>query len=55
MNRLQVPLFAPLDEHQRGKMADAMEEVVYKPGDAIIREGELGSAMYLPPATKSLY
>ena len=43
----KVQLLEPLTRDQRNRMVDALEEVTYKPGQAIIREGEEGTHFYI--------
>lgn len=43
----QVPLLGPLEAGARSRLVDALEEVRYDKGDAIISEGEPGTHFYL--------
>lgn len=36
-----------MDEYERSKLADAIKELWYQPGDFVIREGEEGQTFYL--------
>jgi len=43
----KVQLLEPLTKDQRNRMVDALEEVTYAPGQAIIKEGEEGTHFYI--------
>jgi len=43
----QVQLLKPLTKDQRNRMVDALEEVSFKKGEPIIKEGEAGSHFYI--------
>lgn len=38
----QVKILQNMDEYERSKLADAIKEYWYEPGDFVIREGEEG-------------
>ena len=42
----KVRLFAPLTDEDVGELADVAEKQLYSPGESIILEGEVGTAMY---------
>ena len=41
-----VPLLRSLSDLQRDRLADAMEEVSFQPGETIVRQSELGKSMF---------
>ena len=43
----EVPLFSEMDEQEVADIREIMDEVKFKPGQVIIREGELGSLFYV--------
>ena len=43
----EVPLFSEMDDQEVADIREIMEEVKFKPGQVIIREGELGSLFYV--------
>lgn len=43
----EVPVLYNLSLFERSKLADALDREVYKPGDVIIKEGEVGENFYL--------
>jgi cAMP-dependent protein kinase regulator len=54
-----VKILHNMDDYERSKLADALKEEWYKPGDFVIREGEEGNSFYLvmsgdAAATKTL-
>jgi CRP-like cAMP-binding protein len=42
-----VPLFAALDAGDRGKIAERVTEVRFSKGQPIVRQGEIGSGLFL--------
>jgi len=42
-----VDLLKSMDHYERSKLADAIKEQNFKPGDVIIREGEEGNVFYI--------
>lgn len=43
----EVPVLSRLSLYERSKLADALDTETYQPGDAIIKEGEVGENFYL--------
>lgn len=43
----EVPLLNFLDSQERYKIADALESVIYNPGDVVIRRGDVGENFYV--------
>jgi len=43
----KVPLLAPLAQYEREKIAEALEEIKYRKGTAVVEEGKHGSCMYI--------
>ena len=43
----EVPLFSEMDENEVAGIRDIMEEMKFKPGQVIIREGETGDLFYV--------
>jgi CRP/FNR family transcriptional regulator, cyclic AMP receptor protein len=43
----EVPLFSEMDDQEVADIREIMDEVKFKPGQVIIREGELGSLFYV--------
>ena len=43
----EVPLFSEMDEQEVAGIRDIMEEMRFKPGQVIIREGESGDLFYV--------
>jgi uncharacterized membrane protein len=43
----EVPLFALLDEHERGVLAERVDFVEFKAGDTIFKVGDPGDSMYV--------
>jgi cAMP-dependent protein kinase regulator len=43
----EVPVLSRLSSYERSKLADALDTESYKPGDVIIKEGEVGENFYL--------
>lgn len=43
----KVELLAPLAGYEREKIAEALEEVTFKKGEAVIKQGDQGDAMYI--------
>jgi uncharacterized membrane protein len=43
----EVPLFSEMDENEVAGIRDIMEELKFKPGQVIIREGETGDLFYV--------
>ncbi|CDR44283.1 CYFA0S14e01640g1_1 [Cyberlindnera fabianii] len=43
----EVPVLSRLSSYERSKLADALETESYKPGEVIIKEGEVGENFYL--------
>ncbi len=41
-----IPILAPLDPIQRGKICDALEKKQFGPGEVIVKQGEVGDALY---------
>lgn len=48
----KVELLQPLTEGERRKIAEALEEVSFKAGDDIVRQGDYGSCMYIVKSGK---
>jgi len=44
---LEVPLFSEMDENEVAGIRAIMDEMKFKPGQVIVREGELGGLFYL--------
>jgi CRP/FNR family transcriptional regulator, cyclic AMP receptor protein len=42
-----IPLFAGLSKRHVNHLADAADEVVFAPGEAIVREGDLGETLFV--------
>lgn len=43
----KVPLFAQLDRPTKARLASVAEEVVFKPGELLFRQGDPGDTLYL--------
>lgn len=43
----EVPVLSRLSSYERSKLADALETETYQPGNAVIKEGEVGENFYL--------
>ena len=43
----EVPLFSEMDEQEVAGIRSIMDELKFKPGQVIIREGELGDLFYV--------
>ena len=41
-----VPLLSSLDAAERSKIADALNSSVYKDGEAVVKQGELGDTFF---------
>ncbi|WP_281016744.1 MULTISPECIES: cyclic nucleotide-binding domain-containing protein [unclassified Minwuia] len=42
-----VPIFAPLGEHGRSRLCDLVERRTFAPGEAVVKEGDIGDSMFL--------
>ena len=47
-----TPLFANLNEDEIEMLAELCKEKVYKPGDIIFREGDIGDSLYIVDSGK---
>lgn len=43
----QVPLFAPMKKRELKKIAEAVEELAYEPGEMVITEGERDARLFV--------
>jgi len=43
----EVPILLSLENYERSKIADALEERIYEEGEDVVREGELGKNFYI--------
>lgn len=43
----EVPVLSRLSSYERSKLADALDTESYKPGDVVIKQGEVGENFYL--------
>ena len=49
----EVPILISLENHERSKIADALEERLYEEGEDVVREGELGKNFYIIESGKA--
>ena len=43
----KVSVLQSMDHYERSKLADAIKEETFKPGDAVIKQGENGNVFYM--------
>ncbi|KAK9896381.1 camp-dependent protein kinase regulatory subunit [Cystobasidium minutum MCA 4210] len=49
----EVPILVSLENYERSKIADALEERIYEEGEDVVREGELGKNFYIIESGKA--
>lgn len=49
-----VPLLEGLSAYEREKIADVLEKMTYKPGEAVVRQGESGDRFFIVEAGEAL-